>query len=355
MLRGLNIFSRVEYRQSNEEPYDLVFMLEPNESRRISVGARFDTQDLASVIAQISNNQQFSTRHHYAFTGRISRNPYLEMKYAYGNLFGAKIGISYRMAHYDFDLYADKHKLDALEFLSHSFAGFYTRDIGNFRLKSGVQFDYYHYHSDMFERDGSIQTRSSDHFLNYFASVVMDTYDRRYFPTRGSRIQVQGILHTDDGIHYADGNPFGEAAFQGECAVRLNSRFYLLPKLKSRFLFGSSVPAIYQNYAGGVADGYYLPWQVAWESAQHVHLLERNVVTGQLGFRYRVKGKFYLTALGEYGKEARKFSHILIGDDLWGGALRASYDFVLGPVSIQANYSSLGKNVGFYINAGFLF
>ena len=277
------------------------------------------------------------------------------MKYAYGNLFGAKIGISYRMAHYDFDLYADKHKLDALEFLSHSFAGFYTRDIGNFRLKSGVQFDYYHYHSDMFERDGSIQTRSSDHFLNYFASVVMDTYDRRYFPTRGSRIQVQGILHTDDGIHYADGNPFGEAAFQGECAVRLNSRFYLLPKLKSRFLFGSSVPAIYQNYAGGVADGYYLPWQVAWESAQHVHLLERNVVTGQLGFRYRVKGKFYLTALGEYGKEARKFSHILIGDNLWGGALRASYDFVLGPVSIQANYSSLGKNVGFYINAGFLF
>lgn len=67
------------------------------------------------------------------------------------------------------------------------------------------------------------------------------------------------------------------------------------------------------------------------------------------------KGKFYLTALGEYGKEARKFSHILIGDDLWGGALRASYDFVLGPVSIQANYSSLGKNVGFYINAGFVF
>ena len=355
MLQGLNIFSRVEYRLTNDEPYDLVFMLEPREDSRLNIGARFDTEDLASVIANISNNQQFATNHHYSLTGRISRNPYLEMKYAYGNLFGAKIGISYRMAHYDFDLYADKHKLDALEFLSHSFAGFYTRDIGNFRLKSGVQFDYYHYHSDMFERDGSIQTRSSDHFLNYFASVVMDTYDRRYFPTRGSRIQIQGILHTDDGIHYAEGNPFGEAAFQGECAVRLNSRFYLLPKLKSRFLFGSSVPAIYQNYAGGAADGYYLPWQVAWESAQHVHLLERNVVTGQLGFRYRVKGKFYLTALGEYGKEARKFSHILIGDDLWGGALRASYDFVLGPVSIQANYSSLGKNVGFYINAGFVF
>ena len=355
MLQGLNIFSRVEYRLTNDEPYDLVFMLEPREDSRLNIGARFDTEDLASVIANISNNQQFATNHHYSLTGRISRNPYLEMKYAYGNLFGAKIGISYRMAHYDFDLYADKHKLDALEFLSHSFAGFYTRDIGNFRLKSGVQFDYYHYHSDMFMRDGSIQSRLSDHFLNYFASVTMDTYDRRYFPTRGSRIQVQGVLHTDDGLQYADGNPFGEATFCAESALRLNSRLYLLPKLKSRFVFGSSIPAIYQNYAGGVADGYYLPWQMAWESVQHVHLLERNVVTAQLGFRYRVKGKFYLTALGEYGKEAHKFSHILIGDDLWGGALRASYDFVLGPVSIQANYSSMGKNVGFYINAGFIF
>ena len=39
------------------------------------------------------------------------------------------------------------------------------------------------------------------------------------------------------------------------------------------------------SYTHLVADGYYLPWQVAWESAQHVHLLERNVVTGQMCIR----------------------------------------------------------------------
>lgn len=55
MLQGLNIFSRVEYRLENEEPFDLVFMLEPRKEHRINIGARFDTQDLASVIANISN------------------------------------------------------------------------------------------------------------------------------------------------------------------------------------------------------------------------------------------------------------------------------------------------------------
>ncbi len=166
MLQGLNIFSRVEYRLTNKEPFDLVFVLEPKEYRHINIGARFDTEDLASLIASVSNNQQFSTRHHYALTGRISRNPYFETKYTFGHLFGAKIGFSYRFAHHDFNLYADKRKLDAVEFLSHSLTSFYTHDIGNIRLKTGACFEYYHYHSDMFKRDGGRLSHSSDHFLN---------------------------------------------------------------------------------------------------------------------------------------------------------------------------------------------
>ena len=355
MLQGLDIFSRVEYRLTNAAPYDLIFLLEPKEYRRINIGARFDTEDLASIIANISNNQQLSTRHHYALTGRISRNPYLETEYAYGHLFGAKIVFSYRLGYHDFDLYAGKHKLDGMEFLSHSLAGYYTRDIGNFRLKAGARFEYYDYHSDMFRQDGSRLSHSSDHFLNYFASFTMDTYDRRYYPTHGSRIEIQGTVHTDNGVQYDNDTPFGAVAIHAETALRLNRRFYLLPSLKGRLLFGSSIPAIYQNCAGGFADANYLPWQMAWETSQHTHLLERNVMTGRLAFRYRVKGKFYLTALGEYGKEAHKTSHLFSGDDLWGCALRASYDFVLGPISIQTNYSNLGKNVGIYINAGFKF
>lgn len=355
MLQGLNIFSRVEYRLTNDEPYDLVFMLEPREDSRLNIGARFDTEDLASVIANISNNQQFATNHHYSLTGRISRNPYLDISYAYGHLFGAKMGFSYRLARHDFDLYADKHKLDALEFLSHSLAGFYTRDLGNFRLKAGAQFEYFHYHSSLYGVDGSRLERSSDHFLNYFVSFAMDTYDRRYFPSHGGRIQMQGTIHTDDGINYDDGKLFGDVAAHAECALRLSPRFYLIPKLKGRFLFGSNIPAIYQNCARGNSDVVYLPWQMAWETTQHTHLLERNVMTAQLALRYRLKNKFYVTALGEYGKQSHRTSRILCGDDLWGCALRASFDFVFGPISIQTNYSNLSKNVGLYINAGVLF
>lgn len=147
-LQGLDIFSRVEYRLENTTPHDLVFLLEPREHRHINIGARFDTEELTSLIANIIHNQQFSTRHHYAVTGRISCNPYLEAEYAYGNLSGAKLGFTYRLGYYDFDLYVRKHKFGTAEFLSHTLSGHYSYDIGSFRLKSGVQFEYYDYHSD---------------------------------------------------------------------------------------------------------------------------------------------------------------------------------------------------------------
>lgn len=354
-LQGLDIFSRVEYRLINSNPYDLVFLLEPKEHRRINIGARFDTEDLASIIANISNNQQISTRHHYSFTGRISHNPYVELEYVYGHLFGAKIGFDYLLGYHDFDLYLDKKDMDAMELISHSLSSFYTRDIGSFRLKAGVRFEYFDYHSDLYKRDGSLSSQSSKCFFDYFANFTMDSYDRRYYPTRGSRVNIMGTLHTDNGAGFDGDTPFGEVSFHAETALKLSNRLYLLPIVKGRLLFGSNIPAIFQNYVGGMYGANYLPWQIALESVQDISLLDNNVVFAKLALRYRFKDKIYLTAFGEYGKEAHDIPDILAGRDIWGCGLRLSYDFIVGPIGLQVNYSNLSKNAGIYINAGFSF
>lgn len=354
-LQGLDIFSRVEYRLINSNPYDLVFLLEPKEHKRINIGARFDTEDLASIIANISNNQQFSTRHHYSLTGRISHNPYLELEYVYGHLFGAKVGFDYVLGYHDFDLYLDKRDLDAVEFISHSLSGFYTRDIGSFRLKAGARFEYFDYHSDLYKRNGELLSLPSEHFIDYFANFTMDNYDRRYYPTRGSKVNITGVLHTDNGAGFDGDSPFGEVAFHAETALKLCNRLYMLPMIKGRLLFGSNIPAVFLNYVGGMPDTNYLPWQLASESVQDINLLDNNVVLGKLGLRYRFKDKIYLTAFGEYGKETHNIPDILTGNDIWGCGLRLSYDFIVGPIGLQVNYSNLSKNAGIYINAGFSF
>ncbi|GAA6256174.1 patatin-like phospholipase family protein [Bacteroides sp. f07] len=354
-LQGFDIFSRVEYRLGNTDPHDLVFLLEMKDYRKINIGVRFDTEELAGILVNLSNNQQLATKHHYSVTGRISKNPYLEAGYAFGHLFGAKFGASYRLGYHDFDLYAGKHDVGTMKFASHALAGYYTRDIANFRMKIGAQFEYFDYRSELFERQGTPHEIHSDAFLNYFADFTMDTYDRVYYPTHGSRIQIRGTLYTDDGISYDGEAPSGALDFHAGTAIRLGSRLCLLPSVQGRFLFSDDLPYIYRNYVGGIVDADYLPWQKAWESVQNVHIVERNFAAAKLALRYRIHKKIYATALGEYGKENRKIEDMFSGGDLWGCALRVSYDFLLGPIAIQANYSNLYKNVGVYMSAGFKF
>ena len=355
-LRGLDIFQLVEYRLENCNPYDLIFHIEPKEHQHINIGARFDTEELAAVIANISNNQQLSTYHHYSLTGRISLNPYLQAEYNYGHLYGSKLGFAYKLAYHDFDVYADKKKMGVQEFISHSLSGYYSCDIGNFRMKSGAQFAYCDYQTPLYMRDGIYNGRTYDHFVNYFADLTLDTYDNRHFPTRGSHVQLQGMVQTDNGAQYDGGSPFFSVALSSESACKLGSRLCVLPSINGRILWGNSVPAIYQNCVGGNFNSKYLPWQNAWESARQVRLLRNCYAATRLTLRYRVRGKFHVSLIGEYGRESHEAKDFINdGHALWGCALKASYDHLLGPVSFQINYSNLDKNAGMFINAGFYF
>lgn len=354
-LRGLDIFSKVEYRLTNSAPYDLVFLLEADENWQLNVGARFDTRDIASILVNVTNGQQLSTGHHLSVTGRISKNAYLQGDYTYGSLLGSKVGATYQLKYNDFDLYSNKRRVEALTFLSHRFSVYYAATLFNFSVKAGGRMDYFDYHHSLYDVDYQPQQRGSDFFLNYFVNLMLDTFDRKYYPTRGTRTFLSGTVHTDNGVSYDGAEPFVDVAAHFSAACRLTDRFYLLPELKARFVFGDNIPSIYQNYLGGNFDGSYMEQQLAWESVQHVHIVDHNFAAAKLALRYRLKDKIYLTALAEYGKEAHRLRSIFAGNDLWGVTLRASYDFMLGPVMIQMNYSNLYKNVGVYASAGFWF
>ncbi len=354
-LRGLGIFSRVEYQLTDNAPYNLIFMIEEEDYRYINVGIRLDSEEVGSVLLNTSNLQNFSTRHHYSLTARISKNPYLLLDYSYGNYFNQRAGISYRLNYNDFDLRTHGGKLASLEFFSQSATAYFATSLSNYSVKAGIQDDYFSYDDCLFRPDKTEVEVDKDNFLNYFLDMQMDTYDEKYFPSKGSHVQIHGTLYTDNGVNIDGGSPSVEASFRAETTWRLNPRLYLLPALSGRFVIGDNIPYIYQNYVGGLYGGYYLPHQLAWETTQYIIVADDYLVAAKMALRYRIKNRLYLMALGEYGKEHHNFKHLYKGDDMWGCALRASYNSVMGPLSFQVHYSGLHKNVGVYVNAGFYF
>ncbi len=355
IMQGMNTFLTVEYYLTDNPPYDLVFELTPKNYKALNIGIRFDTEAIGSLLLNASNDNDMNTNYHYSVTGRISKNPYLKLQFTYGNFFNHRFSASYMIKYNDFGLYSHTNKLEKLEYASQHIEAYYSKIHSNFRIQGGVQFDFFNYNHYMYLPDNSPVKMSASHFINYFGDFLLDTYNKDYFATVGTKANIHAILYTKNGLSYKGGAPFGSIRFNVEKPVKLTSKLYLMPLLKGRFLIGNDISCYYQNYLGGIFDGIYFPQQESWETDQHTQIVQNSFIGARLNLRYQLKDKLYITALSEYGKESHSIQKLISGKDIWGYGLRASYDLLFGPLSLQVNYSSLYKNMGIYLNAGFYF
>jgi NTE family protein len=354
LLQGLDLFSNVEYRLSNEVPYDLILVMKEKEFKSLNIGIRFDSEEVGSFLLNVSNEKALTTNHHYAFTARLSQNPYALLEYNYGNFFRGRVGISYLLRYHDIKLYDKHHKVDVLNFYKHKISAFYLTALPNFKFQVGANFEYYHYEDPLYDTDYQPIKRDNEHFFNYYTQLTYDSFDNSYFPKKGGKIDLRGELCTDNLYQYRGNTPFSSAAFYTATTWRLTPHFYLLPSLRGRFLFGSHIPCIYQNYIGGIYDERYLSQQMSFESILFTHIVRNEYLAAKLALRYQIS-KFYLTATGEYSKESHHIRSILRGHSIYGISFRTSYDLFFGPISIQFNYSNRYKNAGVFVNAGLYF
>lgn len=355
VMQGLNLFAKVEYQFRGNSPYQLVFQLTNRSYQQLNVGIYLDTEEIGALLLNLSNNQKLSTLHHYGITGRLSRNPYLKLDYSYGSFFKNLVGMSYRLQYNNFRLYSGKERVPSQTFVSQNASLYYQKTFSNFGLQAGLRTDFYNYHSQTYDVDNTVGHPGNDFFLNYYVNLVLDTFDRTYFPSKGTQVELRGTMYTDNGFTIQDEVPSAEVSFHAETALRMTDRWYFLPAVKARFLFGDYTPAVYRNYIGGQFDGNYYPQQLSWESALYTHLIEDKFWAARAAFRYRIKQNFYVTMLGEYGRNSHELKDMFKGSSLWGWAFRASYDFLFGPVGVQMHYSNLINSAGIYLYAGFKF
>lgn len=355
ILQGLDIFSKVEYVLSDSSPYKLTFILEEKDYKHLNIGLRFDTEEVASMLINLSNTKRLTTKHHIAVTSRISMNPYLQVDYDYGNIYNSRVGLSYRMNYYNFKLYSHARKEETLGFFGQTLKMQYTKAYNNKKWQMGLIYDYYHYSDNLYGPDYVPAEVHPKSFFNYFAGYAFDSFNKKSFPTNGSRISVNTMLYTDNFARCEGNDPVTAVSFRGESALRLSDNLYFLPLLNARFVFGNAIPYIYENYVGGSIENRYLENQISCETVQNMHIVDNHFVFGRVSFRYQLLDKLFLTAVGEYGRDSHHFDSVLNGHECWGYGLRISYNTLLGPIEAQLNYSNLYKNLGFYMQAGFCF
>lgn len=355
-LYGTGAFSNVSYALNGDRIYDLTLKLKEKPASSLNLGFRFDSEEMASILLNTTLSHRALRGSRLSLTGRLNKNPYVLVEYSFGSTFLRKLGISYMYKYNDINLYNRATKIDNVTFSYHrgdiNMSDIYLR---NFKFQLGLRYEYFKYKSILYNVDYSPEIPSSKGFVSYYASVHLDTYDKKYYPDKGLSFKAEYSLYTDNMVNYNGHAPFSALAVDFEPTLRLTRRVYLLPAVYGRVLIGNEVPAPYLNCMGGEVAGRYVAQQLPFYGIHNLELCKNTVLTGRLSLRYRLGRRHYLIFTGNYAKQVENFFDIVEGDDIWGGGAGYAYNSLIGPISVTFDTSNWNKSVGFYFNLGFYF
>ena len=356
-LRGSHSYSSASYTLTDTpEGYHLNFLLEEKYEKRINLGIRFDSEEMASILLNTTLSHRALRGSRLSITGRLNKNPYVLVDYSFGSNMLRKLGVSYMFKYNDINLYDKKDKVDNITFSYHrgdlNLSDIYFR---NFKFQLGLRYEYFNYKSVLYNTDYIAENLKSQGFASYYALAHFDTYDKKYFPDKGMSFRADYSLYTDNMVNYDGHAPFSALSADFEPTVRLTRRVYLLPALYGRVLIGRDIAIPYLNYVGGEVAGRYMNQQLPFYGIHNLQVFDNSVVVGRLQLRYRLGMRHYITLTGNYAKQSESFFDILKGDDVWGGGAGYAYNSIIGPISVTFDMSNWDQKLGVYFNLGYYF
>lgn len=352
-------FTKVFYRLDGKSPFDLIFTVHEKNFNTLDLGIRFDTNDMAAILAHTPIRTGSSLNSHLDATMRLSRNPYLAMDYSIQNGIFYKSGISGKFSRNEVDIYNRGKTIYELDFLRNSiclnFSEFYLH---NMKLQLGTEIDIFYFIKRL---SGNYEVKNFDFnknnvYVNYFFSGTYDNLNKSNFPSSGQYFSFRYALHTDNFYRMYGKAPLNILDIKFHKPVRLSDKLYITPGVSARTIFNpnDNIPLIYANFVGGQYNGHYVPQQIALQGTQGMELLKNTVAVAKTNIRYHFTPNHCIYTNLNFTMYHDKLK-LAEGQSFFGGSMGYSYNSIVGPIAFEVGYSSLSKSVYPFITIGYYF
>lgn len=360
-IYGSGSFSRVYYQLDGESPFDLVFNVEPKTHNTLDLGVRFDTKDMASILAHTSVRFNSSLNSVFDLTIRLSRNPYLKVDYSINRGIFYRGGVSARIGRNDVDIRKRGDFAYKLDFIRSGFdLNFSEFYLYNIRLHLGAGIDNFHFMTKPSEENGAINNGlhlPNRNYVNYFLSGAYDNLNRSYLPTTGQYFNFQYTLYTDNFYQMHGKAPLNVLDMNFFKPLKISDRVYITPEISGRVLFNAtdSIPLLYGNFVGGQYKGQYVPQQIAVQGSNGMELMKNTVAVASLNIRYHLTSRQLLFTNLNTVLHHDDPLRLLRGKYFFGGSIGYSYNTILGPLTLELGYSSLSTTIYPFASIGYYF
>ena len=357
-LRGSQSYSSASYTLTDTpEGYHLNFLLQAKYEKRINLGIRFDSEEIASLLINGTADLKTHILSRLSLTGRLGKQYAARIDYTLEPMQQRNFNFSYMFQYNDINIYEEGERAYNTTYKYH-LAEFGFSDVWykNFRFGLGFRFEYYKYKDFLFKKPEFIGLDvESEHFLSYFAQVHYNTYDKGYFPSKGSDFKAAYSLYTDNMAQYNEQAPFSALSASWASVIPATRRFSIIPSIYGRVLIGKGIPYPLKNAIGGEVYGFYIPQQLPFAGVTNMELMENSIIITSLKFRQRMGSIHYLTLTGNYGLTDSHFFEILKGKQLFGISAGYGMDSVFGPLEISLGYSNQTDKGSCFVNLGYYF
>ena len=357
-LRGSQSYSSASYTlKETPEGYHLNFLLQEKYERRINLGIRFDSEEIASLLVNATADLKTRIPSRLALTGRLGKRYAARIDYTLEPMQQRNFNFSYMFQYNDINIYEEGDRAYNTTYKYH-LAEFGFSDVWykNFRFGLGLRFEYYKYKDFLYKKPEISDLKvESEHFLSYFAQVQYNTYDKGHFPSKGSDFRAAYSLYTDNMAQYNEHAPFSALNASWASVIPVTRRFAVIPSIYGRILIGRDFPYPLQNAIGGDIPGFYIPQQLPFAGVTNLELMDNTVMIASIKFRQRMGAIHYLTLTGNYGLTDSNFFDILKGKQLFGISAGYGMDSIFGPLEISLGYSNQTDKGSCFVNLGYYF
>ena len=357
-LRGSQSYSSASYTlKETPEGYHLNFLLQEKYERRINLGIRFDSEEIASLLVNATADLKTRIPSRLALTGRLGKRYAARIDYTLEPMQQRNFNFSYMFQYNDINIYEEGDRAYNTTYKYH-LAEFGFSDVWykNFRFGLGLRFEYYKYKDFLFKKPEISDLKvESEHFLSYFAQVQYNTYDKGRFPSKGSDFRAAYSLYTDNMAQYNEHAPFSALNASWASVIPVPRRFSIIPSIYGRILIGRDFPYPLQNAIGGDVPGFYIPQQLPFAGVTNLELMDNTIMIASIKFRQRMGAIHYLTLTGNYGLTDSNFFDILKGKQLFGVSAGYGMDSIFGPLEISLGYSNQTDKGSCFVNLGYYF
>ncbi|MGJ8743478.1 patatin-like phospholipase family protein [Polaribacter sp.] len=366
LLSSTKNYDQIEYNLiQKDSSYTLDFNLkESHLNANLKLGVHYDFLYKSGVLANYSQKHLLLNNDVLSLDMILGDNLRYNLNYFVDNGFYISYGFRSRYNHFrsnskfnpliNSNPTVNRINLKYTDFSNQLF--FQTTFNRRFALGVGIEHKNIKATTETIITNNNATTFDNSNYANLFGYIKLDTYDHKYFVTKGYFTDLNFKWYLASSDFNNTFNSFSQVKGTLGFATTFWDNLTFQVTNEAGFTFDAPNSRVFDFYLGGYNKNYINNF-VSLYGYEFGELSDRSFIKSEFSFRYHFADKHYATFIANYGRlEENVFKNLNLFNNIKSGyVLGYSYDTFIGPIELKYSWSPENRQSHWLFNLGFWF